>query len=143
MNRLTLSGELIGRPEVKTVGAGYTLCAAVVRVERPARDGEAAKADDVRVEAWNVVGQRLAAIPVGARVIVDGAVRVSSWTSDSGEPRSRQFVSASAVEVLSELPATRTMAAPAATAPANGSRSTAATPRTAPAAVDNANDLPF
>ena len=98
MNRLVLSGEIVAPPERKQFAGGSVLAIFTVRVERPARDGETSKADEIRAEAWGAAAEVVLSLPVGARVVIDGAVRASTWTAPSGEPRSRMYVHALAVE---------------------------------------------
>ena len=98
MNRLIVSGEIVAAPERKQFPGGSVLATFTVRVERPARDGETAKADELRCEAWAAAAEAVLSLPVGSRVVIDGAVRASTWTTPSGEPRSRMFVHVMGVE---------------------------------------------
>lgn len=107
MNQVLLSGSIVGTPTSKTFDSGVTLVSATVRVEGFVKKGEAPKHDDVRVDAWGDAGKVFVRAGTGGRVIVNGRVRVNTWTKQDGSVGSATNIVANSVEQLVAVAAAR------------------------------------
>lgn len=102
MNKLTIIGNLVRDPELRTTSQGISVCTFTVAVNRRnAREGQPG-ADFFRVTAWRQLGENCAKYLVkGRKVCVVGAVSVSTYTGNDGETKANLEVTAEDVEFLS------------------------------------------
>lgn len=102
MNSLTIIGNLVRNPELRTTTSGKQVCSFTVAVNRRRSEGQEQEADFFRVSVWNQMAevcQRFLA--KGRKVAVVGPVRVSTYTGQDGVTRANMDVLAESVEFLS------------------------------------------
>ena len=118
MNKLTIIGNLVKDPELRTTQAGVSVCTFTVAVNRRRRPGEEEQADFFRVSAWRELGENCAKWLIkGRKVAVVGPVSVSTYQGNDGKTYANLEVLAQDVEFLSpagERPQEAPQAAPAA-----------------------------
>ncbi len=143
MNRLTIIGNLTRDPEQRTTTTGSTVCTFTVAVNRRGRRDQQngqPEADFFRVSAWNQLGETCQRyLAKGRKVAVVGSVSVHTYQGSDGQTRASLEVMANDVEFLSsrsEMDGEGGYAAPASSAPAEGSVSAGFT------AVET-DELPF
>lgn len=143
MNRLTIIGNLTRDPEQRTTTTGSTVCTFTVAVNRRGRRDQQngqPEADFFRVSAWNQLGETCQRyLAKGRKVAVVGPVSVHTYQGSDGQTRASLEVMANDVEFLSsrsEMDGEGGYAAPASSAPAEGSVSAGFT------AVET-DELPF
>ena len=94
MNKLTIIGNLVRDPELRTTTSGKDVCSFTVAVNRRNTD----EADFFRVSAWEnlarICNQYLAK---GRKVAVIGSVGVHTYTDSNGETKASLEVTASYV----------------------------------------------
>ena len=102
MNKLTIIGNLVRDPELRTTSAGVNVCDFTVAVNRRnAREGQQ-NADFFRVSAWRQLGENCAKfLAKGRKVCVVGPVSVRTYQTNNGETKANLEVVADDVEVLS------------------------------------------
>jgi single-strand DNA-binding protein len=101
VNVVTLIGDLASEVQLKDVGDGRRLASFLLAVTRP---GPEAKADVVRVVAWNRQGELCGEfLTRGSRIAVDGRLRARSWEGEDGKRRTSVEVVASSVQFLSGM----------------------------------------
>lgn len=104
MNRLTIIGNLVRDPELRTTTSGESVCSFTVAVNRRARQGQQPEADFFRVSAWRQLGENCQKyLAKGRKVCVIGPVRVNTYTGQDGSTRANMEVVANDVEFLSPL----------------------------------------
>lgn len=97
MNKLTIIGNLVRDPELRTTQSGKSVCQFTVAVNRRRKEDGA---DYFRVSAWNKLAEICeGALKKGSKVAVEGPVSVSTYTKD-GENRFTLEVLANDVEFL-------------------------------------------
>lgn len=92
MNLVLISG-IVSKKETRHTGRAE-LCEFTIRVDRP-KGGE----DQIEVTAWEGEGQKVAHADQGARVVVQGRLRLDTWEWQ-GRQCSKLRVQASSVEVI-------------------------------------------
>ena len=113
VNRLTLSGEVIALPERKEFAGGAAVTTVTLKCARPVKAGDPAKFDTIPVEAWRALGDRMGALRIGDRIVIDAILRSNEWTTPEGAPRSKLVVSVSGFEkVAAEAPVKAAVRAP-------------------------------
>ena len=102
MNKLTIIGNLVRDPELRTTSAGVNVCDFTVAVNRRnAREGQQ-NADFFRVSAWRQLGENCAKfLAKGRKVCVVGPVSVRTYQTNNGETKANLEVVADDVEFLS------------------------------------------
>ena len=102
MNKLTIIGNLVRDPELRTTSQGISVCTFTVAVNRRnAREGQPG-ADFFRVTAWRQMGENCAKyLAKGRKVCVVGSVSVSTYTGNDGATKANLDVTADDVEYLS------------------------------------------
>jgi len=103
MNRLTIIGNVVKNPELRTTTEGTSVCGFTVAVNRRFhRDGEP-EADFFNVSAWREKGENCAKyLQKGSKVCVIGAVSVRTYTGNDGTVRAvMEIKSADEVEFIS------------------------------------------
>lgn len=102
MNKLTIIGNLVRDPELRTTSAGVNVCDFTVAVNRRnAREGQP-DADFFRVSAWRQLGENCAKFLFkGSKVCAIGAVSVRTYTANDGTTRAQMELAAQDVEFLS------------------------------------------
>ena len=102
MNKLTIIGNLVKNPELRTTQSKISVCSFTVAVNKrhPAEDGP--DADYFKVTAWRERGELCAKfLQKGKKVCVIGPVSVSTFTGNDGTTRAQMEVTADEVEFLS------------------------------------------
>ena len=114
MNSLTIIGNLVRDPELRTTQSGVSVCTFTVAVNKRQRGQE--QADFFRVTAWRELGENCAKWLIkGRKVAVEGPVSVSTYTGSDGKTYANLEVRALDVEFLSspgETPKETPQAAP-------------------------------
>jgi len=112
MNTVILDGHAATDPAIKELADGGKVVHFRLAVQRPRRrDGERI-ADFVTVTAFGTTAEIVAdRAHKGARVTLQGRLRVSSWEQD-GEKRSRVDVVARNVRIAAKQPVTEESATP-------------------------------
>ena len=103
MNHLTIIGNLVKNPELRTTTEGTSVCGFTVAVNRRFhRDGEP-EADFFNVSVWRERGENCAKyLQKGSKVAVIGAVSVRTYTGNDGTVRAvMEIKSADDVEFIS------------------------------------------
>ena len=102
MNKLTIIGNLVKDPELRSTQSGKQVCSFTVAVNRRVKPGEEAKADFFRVNAWNQLGENCGKyLTKGKKVAVVGSVSVSQYTAQDGKTYANLDVLANEIEFLS------------------------------------------
>ena len=105
MNKVTIIGNLTRDPELRTVGAGISVCSFTVAVNRrnrsQAQNGQP-ETDFFRVTAWRQLGENCAKfLTKGRKVCVMGPVSCQTYQANDGTTRASLEVTADDVEFLS------------------------------------------
>ena len=102
MNKLTIIGNLVRDPELRTTSQGISVCTFTVAVNRRnTREGQP-EADFFRVTAWRQLGENCEKyLAKGRKVCVVGSVSVSTYTGNDGSTKANLDVTADDVEFLS------------------------------------------
>lgn len=111
-NKITLTGRLGGGREgknpvdLKYMPSGTALATFSVASGRPVRDesdpsGWKDETEWFNVVAWDKLAERLADIPKGTHVLVEGRIQTRKWTDTQGNPRYTTEVVANDVLLLS------------------------------------------
>ena len=101
MNKLFITGNLTGDPELRTTNNGKSVCSFSVAVNRKRKIDGQPDADFFRVSAWGALGENCAKfLAKGRKVGVSGSVSVHTYDSH-GETRASMEVMADDVEFLS------------------------------------------
>ena len=102
MNKLTIIGNLVRDPELRTTSQGISVCSFTVAVNRRnTREGQP-DADFFRVTAWRQMGENCGKyLAKGRKVCVVGSVSVSTYTGNDGSTKANLEVTADDVEFLS------------------------------------------
>ena len=99
MNKLTIIGNLVKDPELRTTATGLSVCSFTVAVNRKKQDQQ--ETDYFRVTAWRERGEICAKyLQKGKKVCVIGPVSVRTWEKD-GKSGASLEVMAEEVEFLS------------------------------------------
>lgn len=102
MNKLTIIGNLVRDPELRTTSQGISVCTFTVAVNRRNARESQPEADFFRVTAWRQLGENCAKyLAKGRKVCVVGAVSVSTYTGNDGATKANLEVTAEDVEFLS------------------------------------------
>ena len=101
MNHLTIIGNLVKDPELRTTATGLSVCSFTVAVNRKkTKDGQQ-ETDYFNVTAWRERGETCAKyLTKGKKVCVTGPVSVRTWESNGKHGASLE-VTADEVEFLS------------------------------------------
>lgn len=110
MNKLTIIGNLVRDPELRTTPNGINVCSFTVAVNRKNASPEKTReADFFEVTAWRERGEICAKVLLkGKKVCVIGAVSVETYTGNDGTTRAKMKVIADEVEFLSPKDAPKT-----------------------------------
>lgn len=99
MNRITIIGNVVRTPELRTTTAGKQVCTFTVAVNR--RGNERNEADFFRVSAWEKLGVNCAQyLDKGRKVAVHGSVSAQAYADKEGKPRASLEIMAQDVEFL-------------------------------------------
>jgi single-strand DNA-binding protein len=102
MNKLTIIGNLVRDPELRTTGSGHAVCSFTVAVNRRKSANGQQEADFFRVSAWRQLGENCQRyLAKGRKVAVVGPVSVSTYQANDGNTRAQLEVTADDVEFLS------------------------------------------
>lgn len=104
MNRLTIIGNLVRNPELRTTPNGVNVCSFTVAVNKrnSGNNGEN-EADFFRVSAWRGLADVCAKyLAKGRKVAVVGPVSIHTYTNQKGETKADMQVNADDVEFLSQ-----------------------------------------
>lgn len=99
MNKLTIIGNLVRDPELRTTSGGDAVATFTVAVNRR---GQNLDPDYFRVTAWRTVGENCARfLSKGKKVCIIGPVKLSEYKDKNGNDRALMEVTAEDVEFLS------------------------------------------
>lgn len=102
MNRLTIIGNLVRDPELRTLSSGVSVCSFTVAVNRRRKAEGQPEADFFRVSAWRQLGENCAKyLEKGRKVAVVGSVEARAYQANDGTTRASLEVNADDVEFLS------------------------------------------
>lgn len=103
MNSLTIIGNVVRDPEVRTTKTGKTVCNFWVAVNSKRKDSNGDSITDFfLVSAWNALGENCGRyLAKGRKVAVCGTVSCRAYQTQAGEIRSEMDVLADVVEFLS------------------------------------------
>lgn len=102
MNKLFITGNLTGEPEVRTTTSGKTVCNFTVAVNRRKKIEGQPDADFFRVSAWESLGENCGKfLAKGRKVAVVGSVSVRTYDTQNGEHRAVMEIMAQDVEFMS------------------------------------------
>lgn len=101
MNKCTIIGNIVKKPELRTTTSGISVCSFTVAVNKPRRNGEQQDPDFFNVTAWRERGELCAKfLDKGKKVCVVGAVSVRTWESN-GKHGANLEITADEIEFLS------------------------------------------
>lgn len=102
MNKLTIIGNLVKNPEMRTTAAGVNVCGFTVAVNRrKTQNNPDPGADYFNVSAWRSMGENCGKYLLkGSKVCVVGSVTVRTWDKEDKHGASLE-VTADDVEFLS------------------------------------------
>lgn len=103
MNHLTIIGNLVKNPELRTTTTGVNVCTFTVAVNRRrTQPDQQPEADYFRVTAWRERGELCAKfLQKGKKACVIGPVSVRTYQANDGTTRAQLEVTAEEVEFLS------------------------------------------
>ena len=102
MNKLTIIGNLVRDPELRTTQSKISVCSFTVAVNRRRKVEGQPEADFFKVSAWRELGENCAKWLIkGRKVCVVGPVSVSTYTGQDGKNYANLEVLANEVEFLS------------------------------------------
>ena len=98
---MTIIGNLVRDPELRTTKDGVSVCTFTVAVNKKLKKDEKNEADYFRVSAWRQLGENCGKyLAKGRKVCVIGPVSVRTWEKD-GKSGAGMEVMADEVEFLS------------------------------------------
>lgn len=102
MNRLTIIGNIVKNPDLRSTPDGISVCSFTVAVNRKYRREGEPEADYFRVTVWRERGENCARfLDKGKKVCVIGPVAVRTFTGNDGTTKAQMEVTADEVEFLS------------------------------------------
>ena len=102
MNKLTIIGNLVRDPELRTTQSKISVCSFTVAVNRRRKVEGQPEADFFKVSAWRELGENCAKWLIkGKKVCVVGPVSVTTYTGNDGTTRAMMEINADDVEFLS------------------------------------------
>ncbi len=85
LNRVTAIGRLGRDPEMRYTGSGDPTTSFSIAVDRPARDGQQAKTDWLRISTWGKLAEICSKYLIkGSKVYVEGPLLTSERTNQLG-----------------------------------------------------------
>ncbi|MDY5730261.1 MAG: single-stranded DNA-binding protein [Eubacteriales bacterium] len=101
MNQITVIGNLVRDPELKTIPSGTSVCTFTIAVNRRRSGNGQPEADFFRISAWGQTGENCAKYLVkGNKVAVVGTVSANAFMGNDGQPRASLEISTVDVEFL-------------------------------------------
>lgn len=101
MNQITVIGNLVRDPEVRTIPSGTSVCNFTVAVNRRRVVPGQPEADFFRVSAWGQTGENCAKFLVkGNKVAVTGSISANAYMGSDGQPKASLEISTVDVEFL-------------------------------------------
>jgi single-strand DNA-binding protein len=101
MNVVTMIGNLTRDPELRHVGDSAVCKFGIAWNERRKKDGEWVKVGHFfDVETWNGAEACAQHLSKGREVALTGQLHYHSWTTDTGEKRSKVFIKANRVDFI-------------------------------------------
>lgn len=102
MNKLTIIGNLVRDPELRTVGSGINVCTFTVAVNRRKKAEGQPEADFFRVSAWRGLAETCSKyLAKGRKVAVVGSVSAQAYMGSDGTAKASLELTADDVEFLS------------------------------------------
>lgn len=102
MNKLTITGNLVRDPELRTVGSGINVCTFTVAVNRRKKAEGQPEADFFRVSAWRGLAETCSKyLAKGRKVAVVGRVSAQAYMGSDGTAKASLELTADDVEFLS------------------------------------------
>jgi single-strand DNA-binding protein len=105
-NKVLLMGNLTRNPELRSTANGTAVCSFGLAVNRKYKQGDEWKEDVcfVDITVWGKQAENCAEyLSKGSAAFIDGRLHLNSWTTESGEKRSKLEVVAENVQFLSRL----------------------------------------
>lgn len=101
MNQITVIGNLVRDPEMRTTPSGTSVCSFTIAVNRRRAQAGQPDADFFRISAWGATGENCAKFLVkGNKVAVVGQVSANAYMGNDGQPRASLEISTVDVEFL-------------------------------------------
>lgn len=101
MNQITVIGNLVRDPEMRTTPSGTSVCSFTIAVNRRRAQAGQPDADFFRISAWGATGENCAKFLVkGNKVAVVGQVSANAYMGSDGQPRASLEISTIDVEFL-------------------------------------------
>ena len=102
MNKLTIIGNLVRDPELRTLNSGVNVCTFTGAVNRRRKAEGQPEADFFRVSAWRQLGETCEKyLAKGRKVAVTGSVEARAYAGSDGQPKASLEMTADDVEFLS------------------------------------------
>ena len=102
MNRLTIIGNLVRDPELRTTPNGINVCTFTVAVNRKNKQDGKDEADYFRVSAWRGLADTCSKyLAKGRKVAVVGSISLHTW-DNNGKHGASMEVNADEVEFLAQ-----------------------------------------
>jgi len=97
MNKLIILGNLTNDPNIKEVSSGKKVCAFSVAINNKL-DKSVTYID---IETWNKTADNCSRfLSKGRKVLIEGRIKLNTWTSKAGEKRSKIYCVADLVTFL-------------------------------------------
>ena len=106
MNKVILLGNLTRDPELRYTQDGTAVASLDIAMNKPARTGEQeSKPIFVRITVWKKQAESCAEyLKKGSQVLIDGELKLDSWTDKDGNNRSKIEVTAHNVQFMGGKP---------------------------------------
>ena len=103
MNKLTIIGNLVRAPELRSTQTGVSVCSFTVAVNKRTQGANGQRESDFfRVTVWRQLGEMCAKfLDKGKKVCVIGAVTVQTYQGNDGQTKASMEITADDVEFLS------------------------------------------
>lgn len=101
MNQITVIGNLVRDPEMRTTPSGTSVCNFTIAVNRRRAQSGQPEADFFRISAWGATGENCAKFLVkGNKVAVVGQVSANAYIGSDGQAKASLEISTIDVEFL-------------------------------------------
>lgn len=88
LNQSVIMGSLTRDPELRSTGAGVSVCSFTVAVDRDFSQNGQRETDFIDCVAWRKIGEFVCRnFSKGAMIVVSGRLQVRSWTDKDGNKR--------------------------------------------------------
>ena len=101
MNKVIITGRLTNKPELKYTPSNNAIATFTVACNRQKKQDGTQETDFIKCRVWNKQAENLCKYQdKGSLVLVDGQLRVDSYTDKEGNKTSRTYVLANTIEYL-------------------------------------------